>query len=421
MALNGLILVIVMGWASPGVAETKGEPPSPPATVRLDEIVVTGEKVRAFMERYPKEAVSIDDKEIRKRNILDAYEALSAFPGVDIRQSPGSTSARISIRGSGGSGPVLVMIDGRPVNTNPNGGVDLSGIPVDTIRNLVVFKPPVPVWLGPGSSAGVIYIETKKAGMEKKKTDKGRLTLTGGSSGFFGINGTNGIGTKTGGVLLAAGYSHLDGKRENCYRDSGNASVNWDCKTDSGTQFQVNGKYYHIFHGVAGPTYNLTPNAEQVYDKGSLDTKIKGFISETSDYDLKLYSDILSLKDRANDGNVYAMDLRTTGFSGELSLSGETDRHSLRLGGLAEQMRVDQSLAGKHERDTLSLHAEHTYKEDRLTMTIGVRGDYTNDYDANPGGRFGGIFALQPGTALKTNIGYSVNLPSFGQDRKSVV
>ena len=98
--------------------------------------------------------------------MLSVEEALNGMGGVEVKQSTG-VGSRISIRGSGKSGGVLVLLNGRPLNSNQFGSVDLAGIPVETIESITVFKPPVPVWLGSGATDGAISIMTK--GIQGKK------------------------------------------------------------------------------------------------------------------------------------------------------------------------------------------------------------------------------------------------------------
>lgn len=382
--------------------------------VQFDEIVVTGDKIDAFIQDNPHQVVGLNSDEIRKRNFLDAYEALSTLPGVDIKQSS-SGGARISIRGSGGSGPVLILIDGRPVNTGQYGGVDLSSIPMDMIKNITVFKPPAPVWLGPGSSAGAISIETRRSRKGKAGKGMGRIRLTGGSYGLFGVNTSGKFNREATNTLIAATYNHRDGKRKNSDKDKGSFSINWDAESDASTQYQVNGKYFYAKHGVSGPTYKPTPRARQKYDKGSLDFKIKGLAGDTADYDIKLYGDIMELEDRANAGDISTLDLYKTGLSGETVWSGLTGGDDIRLGGFLEHINVDHTLTGKHHRNTASMHVEHTRRFGRVAVTGGARGDYTNDFHFSTAADLGVRFEITRTTLCKSSIGYSENLPSFGQ------
>ena len=396
-------------------------------SVHLDEIVVPGDKIQSFIQQNPHQVVGLDSGEIKKRHFIDAYEALSTLPGVDIKTST-SGGARISIRGSGGSGQVLILIDGRPMNTTQYGGVDLSAIPMNIIKRITVFKPPAPVWLGPGSSAGAICIETKTAGKGGARSDTYRVSLSGGSYGLFDGNCSGKISGQKQNMLVSAGYFHTDGsyhyhedgRRDKSDKDIGRLGVNWDYKTDNATQYQINGKYYHTEHGVSAPLYkDETPNARQEYDKGSLDVKIKGVAGEKADYDVKLYGDIVALEDRVDSGDIYTLDVYKTGLGSEVLWSDLLDGHDIRVGGFAEYIHVDHTVDGEHHRNAFSLHVEHTKRFDRFTLVSGLRGDYTNDFDLSPAADIGVHVRLAQHTILKGNIGYPVNLPSFGLSRFS--
>lgn len=115
-----------------------------PEATTLETVVVTADRLSKFAEQNPAMVEVLGRKEIQQRNMLSVDEALGTMPGVEVKQSMG-VGSRISIRGSGKSGGVLVLLNGRPLNSNQYGSVDLAGIPVETIESITVFKPPVPV------------------------------------------------------------------------------------------------------------------------------------------------------------------------------------------------------------------------------------------------------------------------------------
>ena len=224
--------------------------------------------------------------------------------------------------------------------------MDLASIPIDIIRKITVFKPPAPVWLGPGSSAGAIYIETRRGKKAKNAKISGRLRTGAGSFGRFDLNGSCKINRESSNLLLAAGYGHQDGNRDNSQRDKGHFSFNWDKETDSLLNFQVNGKYYVSDHGVSGPTYNPTPNAAQRYEKGSLDMKAKGFLGDAFDYEVKTFMDITDLEDRSNSGDTSKLDAFSAGMGGELFWTDTDEKKEMRVGTLFQNEQVDHTLTG---------------------------------------------------------------------------
>ena len=386
-----------------------------PKVVTLAPVVVTAEQILEYVKNHPQNVAVLGRKEIKDRNFLELGEAIASMPGVDVRQGSGSMGARVIIRGGGGTGSVSILVDGRPVNSSQYGGVDLSSIPMEAVDKVYVFKPPVPVWLGPGSSAGAVNIVTR--GLEEnslKKKNRGRLQMRGGSYGAGDIRGTYIITQDRGKLILTAGGGHKDGKRPNSDRDSGDLSFNWSGKNKSMTKYDLNCRYYHNYHGCAGPVDNSTPDARQRYQKGSLDFQMDGIMGDASDFSVKTYVDMEDLKDRSQTGGTSTLEGYKIGMSGENIWSGN-EGWAMRLGGLAETNGVDHNISGSHHREKVSIHMQYDREIHDFTITLGIRGEYTNDFGWFPALRGGVSYPLGPKTLLKANGGYSVNVPTFNQ------
>ncbi|MBU1056038.1 MAG: TonB-dependent receptor [Proteobacteria bacterium] len=384
---------------------------------KLGTVYVTTERLSEYVKNHPQNVVQIDRNEIIKRNFLEVGEVLDSMPGVDVTQSQGSMGARISIRGGGGSGSVLVLIDGRPINSAQYGGVNLGSIPLEIVKSITVFKPPVPVWLGPGGAAGVVNIVTKGSSgrNSEKKENYARVKINGGSYGTANISAAYMVHQDQGKVLFTTGAGHKDGKRSNSDSDSGNASFNWQTEGQSGIRYDLNGKYYHSYHGSPGPTDNPTPDARQRYQKGAMDFHVNNIRDDTREYKVKTYLDIEDLNDESQSGVRSTLDARKAGISGETIWTPENGFCALRLGGLVETNRVDHNLSGDHHREKVSLHIQHDQEFNNFTASLGVRGDHTNDFGEFPAFTAGLSYALGANTTVKTNAGYSVETPSFNQ------
>lgn len=382
----------------------------------LAPITVTAKEIFEYVKNHPQNVVIMNQKEIKDRNFLEPGEALESMPGVEVRERSGGMGTKISIRGGGGSGPALILVDGRPINSSQYGGVDLGNIPIETIKEIVVFKPPVPVWLGPGSSAGAVNIVTSgySERTSEEKKNNGRLKMNGGSYGTANLSATVIIPQDRGQTKFAAGGGHKDGKRTNSDRDSGNFNFAWSKKSRSDIQYDFNGRYYHTEHGCPGPTDNPTPDARQRYQKGSLDFLAKGFLDDTSEFSLKSYLDMEDLTDRSQSGNKSGLKVYKIGMNGENIWSGD-EGWALRLGGLLEENRINHDISGNHHRNKFSLHVQHDREIEDVTISMGLRGDHTNDFGWFPGLSAGLSYAIGPDTLIKGNAGFSVNVPSFNQ------
>lgn len=392
----------------------QGKDPLPKDTAQdLGELTVIAEKIDTFVEQNPSQVIRMDAKEIETRNFLQVNEVLGAMPGVDVKQSSGGLGTRISIRGGGGSGSVLVLIDGRPVSTMQFGGVDLTSIPIDIIKKITVFKPPVPVWLGPDSASGAIYIETRGKKPRGKQTLSGKVRASAGSCGLASGSATGMVNTSQRQVLATGGYSHNDGRRDNSQKDQGHMSIGYD-KKDQGRHLQINGKAFVSDHGISGPDFNRTPNARQRYEKASLDLKYDGFV-DSLDYTFKTWGDLKRLDDTANNGSQSSLDTISAGLGTDFFLTDESEKKELKIGGLAEHIHVDHTLTGEHDRTRVSAHMETHIRTHPLVYTLGARAEYTNDFYFSPAGHAGASYAASKDTVFKASAGYSEHVPSFGQ------
>jgi vitamin B12 transporter len=385
-------------------------------TITLDSITVTAQNMDDYIRNHPEQVTITDRDEITRRNFLNVEETLNSMPGVEVRPSAGIGS-RISIRGSGKSGGVLVLLNGRPLNSSQYGGADLSTIPIDIVKSVIVFKPPVPVWLGPGASEGAISIITHdfkpSSAKEKKRTT--RLKVDAGSFGQADAAVSHTAPLAAGSLMLTAAGGHLDGKRSNTDKDKGDISIHWDHKGEDAPRFELNGRYYMSEHGSPGPTDNPTPDARQRYEKGSFDVKAQGLIKETGDYSIGAYADHVSLKDESQSGFTSDLTDIKVGLKADTTWSDLGEVWALRMGGLLERDDVDHTLSGEHHRTTTSIHAQVDRRMGPATATLGARGDHTSDFDFDPGLSGGISLAASNNLVIKANAGYSVNVPTFNQ------
>lgn len=382
----------------------------------LAPVVVTAERIDEYIKNNPQNVISIEREEIKKRNFLDLGEAMSSMPGVDVTPDRNAVGARITIRG-GGTSPVLVLVDGRPINSSQYGGVNLSGIPIEIVEKIMVFKPPVPVWLGLGSAAGAVNIVTrsKKEDASVKAENTAQIKASAGSYGAANMSASSILNQDDTKLVLLAGGSRKDGKRPNSDQDSGNISFNWSRKGVDQIQYDINGRYYHSYHGSPGPEDMPTPDARQRYQKGSLDFNMDGFNENAGELSLKTYLDIEDLNDLSQTGYLSTLDVYKAGIKGETVLRGEKEEYATRLGAMFETNQVRHNISGNHDRQQVSVHAQHERKFKEFALNAGLRGEYVDNFGYFPAFNCGLSYALGSKTLLKTNAGYSVEIPTFSQ------
>lgn len=382
----------------------------------MDDLVVTAERISEYAANNPNQVVVMGQEEIQQRNLLSVDEVLNAMAGVDIKRSSGLGS-RISIRGSGKSGGVLVLLNGRPLNSGQYGGVDLSGIPIDMVSSITVFKPPVPVWLGAGASQGAISIVTRDT-LHKRKEGQKHATRAHAAAGSYGLaecTVSHRANLSSGTVMVSVAGKRRDGKRTNSDRDAGSLTLHWNAATQKSRQMEIDGRFYSSEYGSSGPVDNPTPDARQSYRKASLDSRLSGLMGETGDYAINLYGDLFDLEDKSQSGFISTLDSTKLGVKGEYNWSGEADRWGVRLNTIVEHDDLDHTLSGSHQRNTAGLGVQTDRKWTSLTATLGLRGDMVSDFDINPGYSGGLSYAMADHWFFKVNTGYTVNIPTFGQ------
>jgi len=386
-----------------------------PEIFNLGAVVVTAEKLQEYVKNHPQDVKIVERKEIVERNLANVEDVLKTISGVEVYSTPGIGS-RISIRGSGRSGGVMVLLNGRPLNSNQYGSQDLNSIPIDSIQSISVFKPPVPVWLGPGGSDGVINIVTSSGEtIGNKQKNRSTVKMEGGSYEFASGSLSHQMPFAGGDSLLSATINHRDGSRTNSDRTSEAMAINWDRDKKDGGRYEVSGRYYHAEYGSPGPLDNLTPDARQEYQKISIDTKYNGAIGEAGTLATTIYGDLVSLDDRAQSGSTFALDDQKLGLKADTVWSQDDGKGDLRLGFMSEWDQFDHTLAGGHHRFRNGINSQYDRRFGDFTPTIGLRGDLTNDFDFNPGALAGVGWGVSKQCLIKAKAGYTVNVPTFEQ------
>ena len=386
-----------------------------PAEFTLGEVIVTSEKIQEYIKNHPLDVNIVERQEIVTRNLPNVEEIIKTMPGVEVYSTSG-VGSRISIRGSGRSSGVLILLNGRPLNSNQYGSQDLNSIPVDMIESVSVFKPPVPVWLGPGGSDGAINIVTRTP-KNMKETEKHRTTVkgSGGSFGFVEGGVTHLLPVAGGNTMLSGTTTHRDGKRTNSDRTDGALSLNWNREGAAGARYELNGRYYQAEYGSSGPLDNLTPDARQEYRKGSVDTRYSAVMGESGTIAATAYGDLVSVSDRSQSGFKSTLDDHKLGLKLDTTWSEPEGGWDLRVGAMSEWDSIDHTLSGIHQRFRNGVSSQYDRRLGTITVTIGLRGDVTNDFGFNPGFSSGVGWGLSPKTLLKARAGYTVNVPAFEQ------
>ncbi len=135
-------------------------------SVKIDEIVVTATKTERNLKEIPVKASVIQSSEIQSLPSMQVDDVLQYITGLNVRRTSGIFSMRPSVTLRALSGDeqsrTLVLMNGVPINTSDEGGVNWNRINTYDIERIETFKGPGSSLYGNNAMGGVINIITKK-------------------------------------------------------------------------------------------------------------------------------------------------------------------------------------------------------------------------------------------------------------------
>lgn len=132
----------------------------------LESVIVTATRSPADALNVPASVTVVDERELEQRKPVRLGDALADVPGLYIRGAamganfPGTGQGILSMRGIPRTPRTLVMIDGQPVNNALTGGINVVGIPLDSVARAEVVRGPYSALYGGAAMGGVINFIT---------------------------------------------------------------------------------------------------------------------------------------------------------------------------------------------------------------------------------------------------------------------
>jgi hypothetical protein len=285
----------------------------------LETMVVTADRLGEYAENNPAMVEVMGEKKLKTATCSAWRKPWAAWPGGgQTIHGRGFAHLHSRVRKIAG---VLVLLNGRPLNSNQYGSVDLAGIPIETIESITVFKPPVPVWLGSGASEGAISIVTKGISGKKKASKRhvSKLRGTVGSYGTFEASASHQLQLDSGATAMgSATGKHRDGKRANKDLDSGSFLVRWNGELAENRQVEI-----MAVTSPRNPVHRdrptTRPGCAPVLRQASFDSRLSGLAGATGDYVLNLYGDTIEVEDKSQSGMISTW-MTTSGAQGGIQL-----------------------------------------------------------------------------------------------------
>ncbi len=132
--------------------------------VDLDQIVITAGRFEQPQYKLVGNVTILSRDQIEASNARTVPDILKLVQGVNVYDFNTSKSAKVDIRGFGDSASqnVLVLVNGRRVNSIDLSGTDLIQIPLDAVDRIEIIRGAGSVLYGDNAVGGVINIITKK-------------------------------------------------------------------------------------------------------------------------------------------------------------------------------------------------------------------------------------------------------------------
>ncbi len=128
----------------------------------LEEIVVTATRTEKDVETAPGSVNVVTKKDIEKRNIRGANEALNTIAGVvDNHAGRIDSMSSLTVRGLPGQQRTLILVDGLTANSPYAGSGDWTGVAVGDLERIEVVKGPFSSLYGGYAMGGVVNMITR--------------------------------------------------------------------------------------------------------------------------------------------------------------------------------------------------------------------------------------------------------------------
>jgi outer membrane cobalamin receptor len=408
--------------------------------IDLEKIIITATKTAHLLGDVPGSATVITKKEIAKKSVKELGEFLENITGLKVERY-GSLGAATGIHLRGlTSSRVLVLIDGRVLNSPSLGEADIAGIPIANIERIEVVKGPISSLYGANAVAGVVNIITKDP--PEKFTNEFDISYgtwdtlsssfqSGGSLGKFGI-------------LVTPYRRQSAGHRDNS--DYKNSGVDTKCNLKIGdSKLIFSAGHGESKAGLPGPKPEIDPIQRTPTQIAFGDNEVsslvdygkegKGYFAATfdskkckiktwvNDWDADSYYERMEY----NEHHLYNDNFKTNVYGVELQNDWELGERNLLTAGV--YFNKDEFKVNKKDYNvTTGINVSGSWKADRRTqafylqdeinlkpviLTLGARWDDPSDFSPQISPKINLLWQVAELTNFRFSYGQSFRAPTL--------
>ncbi len=391
------------------------------ADVEMKEVVVTATKTERKPQDVTQSVTVINSDAIQKSGATNVAEVLSTTAGAMVTdQGPLGSLQAITLRGSSYQ-QVLILLDGKRLNSASAGGYDLSELPVplDAIERIEIVRGPASALYGADAVGGVVNIITKKPA-KPVATLSGALGEHGYNSNSVYLGGTDGK------AYYALSYSREHSSGYLIKTDAGDFTRNNAADQDTvgikvgydfnaASSLEGTSDFVEKTIGVSGSRQFASTVARQQNREVVTGLKYKQRISDAVDFSVRGYQNVEKLNYQDPDFSVFSKD-RSTTSGGEAQANWIVGSFMVLTGGIEgrddEMVNVD---TGTH---TARLSSAFIQDEinlgDSVILVLGGRNDrhsvFGSKWSPKASARY---LNAGSGTILRASYGKSFRAPTL--------
>lgn len=385
----------------------------------LGQIVVTSSRVEEKTSEITRNVDVITSKDIEKSQAKNLAEVLSRLANVNIKNSGGLSALKtVSMRGATAS-QVLILQDGRPLNSPRDGQIDLSTISLDSVKRIEILRGAGTSLYGSGAMGGTINIITQDPPKEGQKTE---LSTSFGTFRTYIEKFSHGAKVGNLGYVINAGYLSSEGFRQNSEKNSKDINAKLTYQLNESNSLAFNTGFYKSKIGSPGSISYADDNDKQFDLKNFQDLNWKFSPNDTTMFSFKTYQTYSQIQFLENTTDGWFADnqkdthtTKSRGFDFQLTKD-ITDNYQTILGFNPVWNRNDSTLSGKHDYSVLSGYMQNKWDiGENFRLDFGARvDDYSNfGTELNPSLSF--LYAATDEVKLRGSISRSFRAPTFNE------
>jgi len=381
--------------------------------VNLDKIVVTPSRIEESSGESTRSVDVVTASEMEKGGAEDVASALTSLTSVDISNYGGPNAAKtIRMRGSTGA-QVLVLMDGRPINSPRDGEVDLSNIPLDNISRVEVMHGPGSSLYGSSAMGGVVNILTKNPPKEGQKTE---LYSSFGTARTYVERMLYGAHVSKFGFLASGGYESSQGFRENSELSAKDCNIKLGYEPNDENNLSFNSGFYTSRAGVPGSITFPDLDDKQDILKRFFDFHWDFRPDTQSGVLLKAYQNYDRLKFMEN-STTFTTDIHTTTVRGlDLQFDKQVFEMYQLIGGFNYVKNMnDSTTSAKHKYSVRAAYLQNRleFLDRKLNADISARIDDYSNFGTEVNPSFSLLYKFNEEIKLHGAISRSFRAPTF--------